>query len=50
MRRLGLGNSHDRDPEAVMTAAFVVGPLLAVVAGIVGAIRAGRGSSRASAG
>ncbi|MCU0805032.1 MAG: hypothetical protein MUF79_08085 [Burkholderiales bacterium] len=35
-------NVHDRDLEAAMTAAFVVGPIVAVIAGIVGAVRAGR--------
>jgi flagellar motor component MotA len=35
-------NAHDRDLEVATTAAFVVGPLVAVVAGIVGALRAGR--------
>ena len=41
------GNSHDLQLEAVMTAAFVAGPLAAVVAGVVGAVRAGRSSRSA---
>ncbi len=35
-------NTHDRALEAAMTGAFVVGPLLAIVAGVVGAVRGGR--------
>ena len=31
------GNSHDRDVEAAMTAAFVIGPLCALAASIAGA-------------
>jgi len=34
------GNTHDRELEAAMTGAFAGGPLVAVVAGVVGAIRA----------
>ncbi len=34
-------NTHDGSVEAAMTGAFVTGPLLAVVAFAVGAIRAG---------
>ena len=34
------GNVHDRDVEAAMTAAFFGGPSIAVIAGVVGAIRA----------
>jgi F0F1-type ATP synthase membrane subunit c/vacuolar-type H+-ATPase subunit K len=41
------GNLHDRDLEAAMTGAFVVGPLVAVIAGIVGAVRGGRSAPRA---
>jgi len=33
-------NRHDRSMEAVMTGAFVLGPLVAVVAFLVGAARA----------
>ena len=40
-------NVHDRDLEAAMTAAFVVGPFVALVAGLVGAVRAGRRSRAA---
>jgi len=36
------GNTHDRSVEAAMTAAFVTGPLAAVVSAIIGAIRGGR--------
>lgn len=32
------GNSHDKALEAAMTGAFVVGPLVALVAGVVGAV------------
>ena len=35
-------NQHDKDLEAAMTGAFVTGPLLAVVAAIVGLVRGGR--------
>lgn len=38
-------NAHDRALEAAMTGAFVVGPLVAIVAGIVGALRGGRPAS-----
>ena len=43
------GNTHDRELEAVMTAVFFVGPLTAVVAGVIGAIRAGRAKSETGA-
>ena len=33
------GNRHDKDLEAAMTGAFFTGPLAAVIAAIVGAIR-----------
>jgi hypothetical protein len=33
-------NTHDRSIEAAMTGAFVFGPLVAVVAFLVGAVRA----------
>lgn len=36
------GNTHDRALEAVMTGAFVVGPLVALIAAVVGAVRGGR--------
>lgn len=36
------GNTHDRALEAVMTGAFVVGPLVALIAAAVGAVRGGR--------
>jgi hypothetical protein len=35
-------NTHDRSVEAAMTSAFVLGPLGALVAIIVGVIRSGR--------
>ena len=41
-------NTHDHSVEAAMTSAFVFGPLGAVVAFIVGFIRGGRISGRAS--
>lgn len=41
------GNTHDRELEAAMTSAFVLGPLGAVVAFIAGFIRGGRGSGGA---
>jgi hypothetical protein len=41
-------NVHDRSVEAAMTSAFVIGPVGAVVAFIVGFIRGGRTSDRAS--
>jgi hypothetical protein len=34
-------NSHDRDLEAAMTGAFVFGPIAAIIAFVVGAIRSG---------
>ena len=41
-------NTHDGSVEAAMTGAFVTGPLLAMVAFAVGAIRAGSGRSPAN--
>ena len=41
-------NTHDRTVEAAMTSAFVLGPLGAVVAFIVGFVRGGRSAGRAS--
>ena len=35
-------NTHDRSVEAAMTAAFVFGPLAAVIAFIIGVVRSGR--------
>ena len=35
-------NSFDRDMEAVMTGAFATGPLMAVIAFVVGVVRSGR--------
>jgi predicted permease len=35
-------NTHDRSVEAAMTSAFVLGPLVAVIAFIVGWVRGGR--------
>jgi hypothetical protein len=35
-------NTHDRSVEAAMTAAFVFGPFAALIAFIVGVVRAGR--------
>jgi hypothetical protein len=35
-------NTHDRSVEAAMTGAFVFGPIVAVICGLVGAARAGR--------
>ena len=35
-------NQHDRSVEASMTGAFVLGPLVAVIAFVVGAVRAKR--------
>jgi hypothetical protein len=35
-------NTFDRDMEAAMTGAFVIGPLVGVVAFAIGAWRAGR--------
>lgn len=34
-------NRHDKSVEAVMTAAFVIGPLGAIVAGFLAALRGG---------
>jgi ABC-type antimicrobial peptide transport system permease subunit len=36
------GNTHDRDVEAAMTAAFVIGPLAALIAAAIGAMLGGR--------
>ena len=36
------GNTHDRDLEAAMTSAFVIGPIMALLAGAVGAMVGGR--------
>jgi hypothetical protein len=33
------GNTHDRSLEAAMTALFVAGPIVAIVAGLIGATR-----------
>jgi hypothetical protein len=41
-------NTHDRDLEAAMTGAFFIGPLVGVIAFIIGAVRAGRPSGVAS--
>ena len=38
-------NVHDRDLEAAMTGAFVVGPIGAAVAFVIGFVRNGRGGS-----
>ena len=38
-------NTHDRALEAAMTSAFFFGPLTAVIAFIVGAVRGGGGTS-----
>ena len=35
-------NTHDRDMEAVVTGALVIGPLVGLIAFIIGAVRAGR--------
>lgn len=35
------GNTHDRQMEATMTSALVIGPLCAVVSAVVGAVRNG---------
>ncbi len=35
------GNTHDRDLEAAMTGGFVVGPLVALIAALGGALRGG---------
>ena len=40
---------HDRSVEAAMTSAFVLGPLGAGVAAVVGFIRSGRGALRPGA-
>jgi hypothetical protein len=39
-------NTHDREMEAVVTGAIVIGPLVGLVAFGIGAWRAGRPSSR----
>ena len=39
-------NAHDRSVEAAMTAAFVFGPIGAIVAFIVGLVYGGGGSGR----
>jgi hypothetical protein len=36
-------NTHDRSVEAAMTGAFAIGPLVAVIAFVVGFARAGGG-------
>ena len=36
------GNTHDRDVEAAMTSAFVIGPIAALLAGAIGAILGAR--------
>lgn len=41
-------NAHDRSVEAAMTSLFVFGPLGALLAFIVGFVRAGRGSAAGS--
>jgi hypothetical protein len=41
-------NTFDRDMEAAMTGAFVIGPLVGVVAFAIGAWRAGRAPRRAA--
>ena len=35
-------NTHDRDLEAAMTGAFLIGPLVGLIAFVIGAVRAGR--------
>jgi len=35
-------NTHDRELEAAMTSAFVIGPVAAIVAGTIGAMLGGR--------
>jgi hypothetical protein len=35
-------NTHDRGMEAAMTGAFLFGPLVGLIAFVVGAVRAGR--------
>ena len=42
-------NRFDRRMETAMTGAFVTGPLAAVVAFVLGAVRAGRGRPRGDA-
>ena len=42
-------NTHDRSLEAAMTAAFAIGPFVAVVAFIFGFVRAGRKISKLNA-
>ena len=39
-------NTFDRDMEAAMTGAFVIGPLVGIVAFAIGAWRAGRPAGR----
>jgi hypothetical protein len=39
-------NAHDRSVEAAMTSAFVLGPLGAAVAFVIGFIRGGRDAGR----
>jgi hypothetical protein len=41
-------NTFDRDMEAAMTGAFVIGPLVGLIAFVIGAVRAGRPSGVAS--
>ena len=41
-------NTFDREMEAVMTGAFVTGPLLGIAAGAIGAWRAGPSPGRAT--
>lgn len=43
------GNAHDRSAEAAMTGAFVVGPLAAVIAFVLGAVFGGKSSKPAAA-
>jgi hypothetical protein len=38
------GNVHDRGVEAAMTSAFFYGPIVAVIALVVGIVRSGRGA------
>jgi hypothetical protein len=35
-------NVHDRDVEAAMTGAFVIGPIAGIVGFVIGVVRAGR--------
>ena len=41
------GNTHDRSVEAAMTGAFVVGPISAVIAFVLGVVFGGRKSRAA---